>query len=353
MTTAVAFSKADLDQVFDEVKNAQTDIDDKTSALHDAEQKAAAVKGLTTAAQHALRNSEANLQLLELAKDEAESKNAEYASISAQLEAVSAELTQANARRAAVEQAREAIREIKTALQEWVSTAGQATTTAFQASVSAVDQLRITPADKENTTGELQKHHNTLNTSLGKLRRLEDRHLNNADQQLEKSAPSAAQIAELEGKNANLVSQRNKVKKPDKAPDLRQIQLARAGVEAAKTAAAEAPGVERDRLAMLKLARENLTTAQDRLTDALVAKDAAERSWIEGIDMVGPGADGVVIAKAKLVSATLPEGYSLEWTFDGVPVQSEPPGGREGYIRFNTKGMASGSYAITVHLHRD
>ena len=67
MNTVVAFPKADLDQVFDEVTNAQMDVDDKTSARQDAEQKAAAVKGLTTAAQNALKNAEANLQLLELA----------------------------------------------------------------------------------------------------------------------------------------------------------------------------------------------------------------------------------------------------------------------------------------------
>jgi len=349
MTTAVAFSKADLDQVFDEVTNAQTDIGDKTSALQDAEQKAAAVKGLTTAAQHALRNSEANLQLLELAKDEADSKNAEYASISAQLGAVDTELTQANARRAAIEQARGAITEIKTALQGWVGTAERATTTAFRASIGAVDRLSAAAREKATATDELLKEQNTLNTSLGELRGLHEQPLDHADQQLEESAPSAAQITALEGQKASLVRQLNKVKKPDKAPDLGQIQQAQADVEAAKTAAAEAPGVERDRRASLRLARENLTAAQDRLTEALVAKDAAERTWIEGIDLIGPGADGFATAKARLASTPLPAGYSLEWTFDGAPAPSEP----DGTIRFDTKGMASGSYAITVHLHRD
>ena len=353
MTTVVAFSKADLDQVFDEVENAQTDVDDKTGALQDAEQKAAAVKGLTAAAQRVMRDAEANLQLLELAKDEAESKNAEYASISAQLEAVDAELTQANAQRAAVEQAREAIAGITNALQGWVSETRQAISTTFENSVNAVNGLTVSQANKKNTTGELQTQRDALNTSLDQLGKPQEQQLDDAGQQLEESAPSAARIAELEDQKASLVGQRDSVKpKPGKAPDSGAIQQAQAGVEAAKTAAEEAPEVERDRLAKLRLARENLAAAQDRQTAALVAKDQAERSWIEGIDLMGPGADGSVIAKAKLASTPLPVGYSLVWTFGGVPVASEPAGDPAGNIRFDTKKLAAGSYPIAVHLHQ-
>lgn len=354
MTMAVVFSKADLDQVFEEVRNAQTEVDDKSAALQDAEQKAAAVKGLTTAAQRAQRNAEANLQLLELAKDEAESKDAEDVSISAQLKAVDAELTEANARRAAVEQARGAIGEIRNALQGWVSDAQQATNGACQDSVNTIDGLSISPADKRNAKKPVQDLQKTLDTSLGKLGKPQGRQLDLADRQLEKSAPTEKQIAELESKRTRLQGQRNRIKpRPGKAPGSGQIQQAQTDVEAAKAAVAEAPDVERDRLAKLKLARENLAAAQDRQTAALVAKDAAERSWIGGIDFIGPGADGFVTAKAKLSSTPLPSGYSLEWTFDGVPVASEPKGSREGNIRFNTKGLATGSYAIAVHLHRD
>ena len=354
MTTAVAFSKADLDQVFDEVKNAQTDVDDKTAALQDAEQKAAAVKGLTAAAQLALRNAEANLQLLELAKDEAESKSAEYASISVQTDAVDAELTQANAQRAAVEKAREAIVGIKDALRGWVSEAKQATTTVFEDSVNAVNGLTASQAQKRNTTTKLQTQRDTLHTSLDQLGKPQGQQLDNADQQLEESAPPAERIAELKDQKARLVVQRDSFKpKPGQAPDSGAIQQAQDGVEAARTHVEEAPEVERDRLAKLNLARENLAAAKDRQAAVLVAKDAAERSWIEGIDMVGPGADGSVIAKAKLASTPLPVGYSLEWTFDGVPVASEPLGDREGHIRFDTKQLATGSYAIAVHLYRE
>ena len=348
MTTAVAFTKADLDQVFDEVNTAQMDVDDKTAALQDAEQKAAAVKGLAAAAQNALRNAEANLQLLELAKEEAESKNVEHTKISDQLDAVQAELTKAKAQSEAVDKARKAITEIKSALQGWISEAKKATAS-YQDSIAAVSKLPITQAQIANTTSGLQKQNTALNTSLGKLRNPQERQLNQADRQLKDSAPSAAQIAALEGEKSRLGAQRRRIApKPGKAPDSGAVQQAQDGVEAARTAAEEAPEVERDRLAKLRLARENLTAAQDRQTAALVARDAAERSWIEGIDFVGPGPDGFVTAKAKLVSTPLPSDYSLEWTFDGLPVASDS----EENIRFNAKQLATGSYAVAVHLGR-
>jgi hypothetical protein len=349
MTTAVALTKADLDQVFDEVNNAKTDVNDKAAALQDAEQKAATVKGLTAAAQHALRDAEATLQLLELAKDEAESKSAEYASVSARLDAVDAELTQANAQTATVEQAREAIANIKNAHQGWVSEARQATTTAFGNSISTVNGLTVSEAQKRNVTDELQRQRDMFHRGLDQLGTPQEQQLDNADRQLEASAPPAARITVLADQKASLVRQRDSsTPKPGKAPDSGAIQHARDGVEAARTAAEEAPEVERDRLAKLRLARENLTAAQDRQTAALVTRGEAERSWIEGIDFVGPGVDGFVTAKAKLVSTPLPSGYSLEWTFDGVPVASDS----EENIRFNAKQLATGSYAVAVHLGR-
>jgi hypothetical protein len=349
MTTVVAFPKADLDQVFDEVEDAQADVEAKRGALRAAQEKAEAAKGLTVAAQRALRDAQANLQLLELAKDEAESKNTEYASISAQLADVNAELKQARAQRAAVEQARGVLREIKSALQGWVSEAKQATA-AFDNSAATVEKLPLTAAQKKNTVDPLRNEGTSLNTSLDQLGKPQAQRLDDAGQQLDKLAPSATRIARLESDAAGLERKRNMVKpKPGKAPGPAEIQTAEADKEAAKTAAEEAPEVERDRLAKLKLARENLAAAQDRLTASLVAQDAAERSWIEGIDFVGPGADGFVTAKAKLASTSLPADYSLEWTFDGVAATPDS----EGNIHFNTKALATGSYAIAVHLHRD
>jgi chromosome segregation ATPase len=347
MTTAVAFTKADLDQVFDEVNNAQKDVDDKTDALQHAERKAAEVKGLTAAAQRALRDAEASLQLLTLARDEAESNNAEYASLSPQLDAVNAELKQANDRRAKVDHAKRVISDFKIALRRWVNETQGAITNTFDSSATQVEGLTITEdAQKSTVASSLRNQSNILNRRLGELWGPQEGQLDYASQQLEESAPSAARITELVSEQASLVSQRNRVMpKPDKAPGADAIQQAQDGVETARTAAEEAPEVERDRHAKLRLARENLTAAKDRLTAAQVAKGAAERTWIEGIDFIGPGADGFVTPSAKL-STALPPGYSLEWTFDGAPLLPD----MQGRTGFNTKDLATGSYAVAVHL---
>jgi chromosome segregation ATPase len=352
MTTAVAFTKADLDQVFDEIEDAQADVKDRTGKLQDAEQRAAAVKGLTTAAQNALRSAEGNLQLLTLAKDETESKSAGYAKISERLAIASDDFAEADKRATAVNNARQALAEINTALEGWVTTAKRATA-AFGRYAEKVRNLPVDDAaksDRRNLAEELAGQGTSLDSELDQLGEPQKERLREADRQLEGSALSPAQLGALKGKVTRLQGELDRIgPKPGKAPDPGEIQQAQADVEAAKTAVEEAPEIERDRQAKLRLARENLAAAQDGLTAALAAKEAAERSWIEGIDLIGPGADGSVIAKAKLASTPLPNGYSLEWTFDGVPVASDPAGN----IRFDTKELAAGSYAIAVHLHRD
>jgi hypothetical protein len=351
MTTAVA-TEADLDQVFDEVKHAQTDVDNRTRALQQAEQKSAAVRGLTAAAQNAQRTAEANLQLLNLAKDESESRSAEYTSISAQRDAVDTELKEAKALQTMVGKVKTAVSEIKNAHDEWVNEAKQTSAEPFRDSITAVREIQnISKSDLATATDRLQRQETTLNTDLGKLGKPQERQLNQADRQLDDLASSAsARVVALEGEKSRLTAQLNRMRpKQVKAPTAHAIEQAEADVETKRTAAEEAPEVERDRQAKLRLARENLTAAQDRLIAAQVAQRAAEQTWLGGIEFLGPGADGFVTPTAKLLATPLPTGYSLEWTFDGAPLLPDA----QGRIRFDTRKLATGSYAIAVHLHRD
>jgi DNA repair exonuclease SbcCD ATPase subunit len=355
MTMAVALTNTDLDRVFDEIEDAQADVEVKRRAMQAAEKDAEEAKGLPGAAQRNLQNAEARLRVLKLAQAEAE-KDPQYAELVQQLNDAKDKYAKAQSQAAAVKDATKALDEFKTELRQWVAGARQITGTlgSHADTVAALSVLQDAETRKINVADAVRNQGTDLDSRMDQLGGPLTQQLSGAMQQIRRLAPSYQQLGALQRKMSLLEGQLQAARSAqENAPQPGEVDKAKAGYAAAKTAAVEAPEVERDSQVKLTLARQELAAAEDRRTAALVAKDAAERSWIEGIDIVGPGADGAVIAKAKLVSATLPEGYSLEWTFDGVPVQSEPAGAREGYIRFNTKGMASGSYAIAVHLHRD
>jgi chromosome segregation ATPase len=352
MTTAVAISKTDLDEVFDEVEDAQADVSAKRRAVQTAEDQAGAAKGLTAAAQRDLQNSKARLQVLQLGQAEAESNDPQYAKLVQQAQAARDEYTEADRQATAVKQARAALVEINTALGQWVTKAKQATA-AFASSTNDVLSLPVADTimtQRRTVADALQQQGTSLDSELDQLGEPQKQRLSDADRQLAQLALSPKELGALKRKMTQLEGQRDKAQpKQEKAPDPDELKKVQAGYEAAQAAVDQAPEVERDSQAKLRLARENLAAAEDRRTAALVAKNEAEQRLIEGIDLIGPGADGSVTGKAKLRNETPPDGYSLEWTFDGVPVASD----KDGNIRFDTKGMASGSYAITVHLHRD
>jgi chromosome segregation ATPase len=351
MTIAVVKSKTDLDQVFDEVEDAQADVDARRGAVQTAEEEAGAAKGLTAAAQRDLKNAEARLRVLELAQAGAESKDPGYAKLVQQLQAASAKYAEAEKQATAVREAREALAEINTAVGEWVTTATQAAA-AFGNSADNVYGLSVADdaeAQKRTVGDALRNQGTSLESELGQLGAPQKQRLIDADRKLEGSAPSQPQLDALKREMTRLDGQCKKAQPmQDKAPSSREVKKAQADYEAAKTAVDEAPEVERDRQAKLQLTREKLAAAEDRLTSALVGKDEAERRLIEDIELTGPGADGYVIAEAKLRYKYLPDGYSLKWTVGGVSVPAT-----EKTIRIDTKELAAGSYVIAVHLHRD
>lgn len=353
MTMAVALMKADLDQVFNEVEEAQEDLYAKRGAVQAAEEQAEEAKGLTAAAQRDLKNAVARLRVLQLAQAEA-AKDPEYAQLVHQLDDVSAEYAEAQEQATVVGQAKEALAGYNTALAQWVTEAKQATA-AFSGSADAIAGLPVAAnaeTDRRNAADAVRNRGTELDSKLDQLGNLpQNQQLSDAVQQLDQLAPSPAELEALEQEKTELENRCQAARsRLEKVPDQDDVDRAQVAQEAARTAVDEAPEVERDRQAKLRLARQELAAAEDRQAAAIVAKDQAERRLIEGIELIGPGTDGFLIAEAGLRYGHLPEGYSLEWTVDGILVSSYTG---MNPIRINTKGLAAGRYAIAVHLHPD
>ena len=353
MTMAVVISKDDLDRIFDEVIDTEADVKAQRGAVQVAQEQAEAAKGLTAAAQRELKNAQAKLRVLELGQADAESKDTKYAEHLKQLDVVSKEYADAEKQATAVGEATKALAGIRTALEQWVTKAKQATA-AFQSSANTVENLPVTgnAVPKKRTAADaLRSQGTSLDSDIDQLWEPQKQRLSNAEQQLKASALSPSQIGALKGRKTRLERQCEEAKpKPEEESgiDSGKVKRARADYEAAKRAVLEAPEVERDTQATLQSAREKLAGAEERHNAALAEQDKAERRLIEDIELIGPGADGFVTAKAKL-RYELPDSYSLRWTVDGVSAEPDA----EGNIRINTKGLAAGSYVIEVHLRRD
>jgi hypothetical protein len=126
-----------------------------------------------------------------------------------------------------------------------------------------------------------------------------------------------------------------------------EIDQARSDYIAANRAVLDAPEAERSTQVQLQAARAEVAEAEDRYSTAQAGRAEAEQLYIEDIDLAGPGADGFLIATARLLQKP-PANYSLQWTVDGIPADADS----EGKLRLDTKGLPHGDYVIDVHLER-
>jgi hypothetical protein len=347
MTMTDMTPKEQLNLAFDEIDKAKTNLDTKRGDLQLAQQQADEADGLTGAAQRQQENAQAKLRVLELAE-------ADYKSLQAKQAELVTDLATARKERDQAQTAYEASTAITNAVRDmskWTGTAEKAGQL-FAGSAEELRKLPVTDDAKKalaTTVTNLEGQQASLDKQLDELKTPQGK-LSDAEQKFKALALTGPQRAAQRRVVERLERRLDAVKQEEKdetGVDPAEVNQARSDYVAAKRAVLEAPEVERSRRIELQSARAELADAEDRYHSARADRDDAEQLYIEDIDLAGPGADGVVIAKAQL-QQDLPEDYSLQWTVDGVPATAE----QDGTLHINTKGLAPRDYEIEVHLGR-
>ena len=336
MTMTYGGLKDQLDGAFDEADDAQRDVQTRTEQLQKAQKRADETKGLSAAARRQLKNAEAKYRVL-LERKLAETDTSARTELEAKARSAHAKLD-----RARFYQAR----------QNWLQAAKEATANLGEAVrlVAEEEGKASTPARRNELKKKADQLHARQNAIAAELGKLETQAQLPASGGGTGGPPTAGELKSLEAAAAKADQDlANASRKPGAgyaAVSQTELDQAEADVVDAKRAVLEAPEVQRGAQAELRLARERLEEAQERLRIALAERDKAEELVIEDIDLAGPGTDGDVTATARL-RQDVPYGYKLNWTVNGTPAGSD-----QKVIRFNATDLPVGRFTVELSLDR-
>jgi hypothetical protein len=347
MTMAMTTTKDQLDLAFDEADEAKANLEKRQEKLQVAQQQADEASGLTEAAQRQQENVQAKLRVLELAEADHNALQAKHAELDTELATAKKERDQAQVAHEASAAIAAAIRDMN----NWTR-AAEKVGGLFGKSATNIKNIRAPNDVKPSLATEADKlegQEASLREQVGTLQKPQD-DLTKADETLKRLALTSQRRIAQRRTVEHLERQLEAVKEEEEdqtgvKPD--DVKRAQSDYIAAKRAVLEAPEVERSTQVKLQAAHAELAEAEDRYNIAQAGRDEAEQLYIEDIDLAGPGADGFLIATARL-RQKIPADYSLRWTVDGVPAGADS----EGKVRMNTNGLALGDYVFDVHLER-